>query len=89
MKNLCIKGGGCNLSVFTHHFQQHALMYFVYSNIWTYSSSKNHSGIINIVSASADVFWTLCYGHRLAGPGYSDCLLLYLYQDTEDSISNI
>ena len=82
-----IKCGGSRLSVFTHHFQQHALMYFVYSNIWTYSSYENHSWIINIVSAYADVFWILYSGHRLSGPGYSDYLLLYVNPDTKDAIS--
>ena len=43
-----------------------------------YSSSKKHSGLISSVSESAGVFLILCHVHRLAGPGCSDCILMYV-----------
>ena len=54
------------------------IMYCVYSNILMYSSSENYSGLISSVSESADVFLILCHGHRLAGPGCSDWILMYV-----------
>ena len=52
-------------------------MHCVYINIWMYSSSENHSGIISSVSESDDVILILCRGHRIAVPGFSDWILMY------------
>ena len=43
-----------------------------------YISSDNHSGLISIVSESDDVFLILFHGHRIAGPGCSDWILMYV-----------
>ena len=57
MKNICIKCGGCCLSISMHNFKQHLqlcnIMYYVYI---TYSYYENHPGLINRLSASADIF---------------------------------
>ena len=43
-----------------------------------YSSSENQSGLISSVSESTGVFLILCHGHRLAGPGCYDWILMYV-----------
>ena len=64
-------------------------MYCVYRNIRTYSYSEHHSGLVIIVSASADVFWILSPGHRLASPGFSHWLLMYVEQGARHDIATI
>ena len=76
VKNICIKCCGCHLSIITHHSQQNVVMeyycvLYVYQTS-TYSSYENHSGLINIVSASAKVFLILCPGKVIGGPSYYD-----------------
>ena len=62
----------------THCNGIYNIMYCVYSNILMYSSSENYSGLISNVSESADGFIILFHGHRLAGPGCSDWILMYV-----------
>ena len=43
-----------------------------------HSSYENNSGLISSVSESADVIIILCHDHRIAGPGCSDWILMYV-----------
>ena len=54
-----------------------------------YSSSENHSGLISSVSESADVFLILCHGHRIAGPGCSDWILMYVERVSKYVVNKI
>ena len=69
--------------------QWYNIMYYVYSNIQNYFSSEHHSGIINIVSSSDDLFLILFPGRRLSGTGYHDSILMYAEQVAKDAISEM
>ena len=49
--------------------QWYNIMYYVNGNIWLYGYSEHHSGVINIVSASADVFLNIFYRPKVSWPG--------------------
>ena len=52
-------------------------------------SSENHSGLINIVSASADIFLLLRPGRIMVDPGYYCWILIYIEIVAIDSISKM
>ena len=64
-------------------------MYYVYSNIRTYSSPEKHLYPINRVSVSADIFLILYPGHRIPGLGHYNWLLIYVERPVKYAIANI
>ena len=64
-------------------------MYYMYSNIWTYSYSENLLGLINSVPAYDEIFWILFTRHSLSVPGYSYWFLMYVERVAIDVISKM
>ena len=78
-----------SLNICSNILKLYNIMCNIYRHIRTYGFSENHSGIINIVSASSDIFLNVVSRPKSIWYGLLCWISTYVEQVSKDSISKM